>query len=61
MEFYASLKFNKYSKEFCDLGELNLEPLAHYPNTLTTIPQVVLFSNTLKLMVIKNLILILLI
>ena len=49
-EFYASLKFSKYSKELGDLGELNLEPLSHYPNTLTTIAQVVLINNTLKSM-----------
>ena len=51
-EFYASLKFNKYSNELGDLGELNLEPLSNYPNTLTTIPQVILINNTLKSMTI---------
>ena len=51
-EFYASLKFNKYSKELGDLGELNLKSLSHYPNTLTTIAQVVLINNTLKSMTI---------
>ena len=44
-EIYASLKFNIFSKELDDLGGSNLEPHAHYPNTLTTIPKVVLIIN----------------
>ena len=48
-EIYASLKFNIFSKELVDLGGPNLEPHAHYPNTLTTIPQVVLIINSKEL------------